>query len=211
MRKKAPDSPERMPSNCTRFNPVVNYYIHSVAAPAPNHLYWMLMTGLYRIHSKRKNRTIMRFFGGERGIRTLGGVLAHTRFPVVRLRPAQPSLHLNAGKQMTPGANIPIIPAIWRLSRINTIDNQPLQIPYPPRAKNIAPPENRERDADGGPALILMPFDPLGGVFQADAPGGQVIADFVCQREIFVLAGLPTLFDQGFNLIVQTDRCLAVV
>ena len=34
------------------------------------------------------------FSGGERGIRTLGRVLADTRFPVVRLRPAQPSLHL---------------------------------------------------------------------------------------------------------------------
>ena len=32
--------------------------------------------------------------GGERGIRTLGRVLAYTRFPVVRLRPAQPSLHI---------------------------------------------------------------------------------------------------------------------
>ena len=31
-------------------------------------------------------------FGGEREIRTLGRVLAATRFPVVRLRPAQPSL-----------------------------------------------------------------------------------------------------------------------
>ena len=31
--------------------------------------------------------------GGERGIRTLVGVLAQTRFPVVRLRPAQPTLH----------------------------------------------------------------------------------------------------------------------
>ena len=33
------------------------------------------------------------FSGGERGIRTLERVLAVTRFPVVRLRPAQPSLH----------------------------------------------------------------------------------------------------------------------
>ncbi len=33
------------------------------------------------------------YSGGEKGIRTLDGVLAHTRFPVVRLRPAQPSLH----------------------------------------------------------------------------------------------------------------------
>ena len=32
--------------------------------------------------------------GGERGIRTLGWVLAIIRFPVVRLRPAQPSLHV---------------------------------------------------------------------------------------------------------------------
>ena len=32
------------------------------------------------------------FVGGERGIRTLVRVLAETRFPVVRLRPAQPSL-----------------------------------------------------------------------------------------------------------------------
>ena len=33
-------------------------------------------------------------FGGKRGIRTLGTVLAFTRFPVVRLRPAQPSFHI---------------------------------------------------------------------------------------------------------------------
>ena len=32
------------------------------------------------------------FHGGERGIRTLGAFMGHTRFPVVRLRPAQPSL-----------------------------------------------------------------------------------------------------------------------
>ena len=31
-------------------------------------------------------------FGGERGIRTLERVLTVTRFPIVRLRPAQPSL-----------------------------------------------------------------------------------------------------------------------
>ena len=33
------------------------------------------------------------YFGGERGIRTLERVLAVTRFPIVRLRPAQPSFH----------------------------------------------------------------------------------------------------------------------
>ena len=32
-------------------------------------------------------------FGGKIGIRTLVGVLAQTRFPVVRLRPTQPSFH----------------------------------------------------------------------------------------------------------------------
>ena len=32
-------------------------------------------------------------FGGKRGIRTLGAFIGHTRFPVVRLRPAQPSFH----------------------------------------------------------------------------------------------------------------------
>ena len=32
-------------------------------------------------------------FGGKGGIRTLGRVLADTRFPVVRLRPAQPPFH----------------------------------------------------------------------------------------------------------------------
>ena len=35
-------------------------------------------------------------FGGERGIRTLERVLAVTRFPIVRLRPAQPSLQTAA-------------------------------------------------------------------------------------------------------------------
>ncbi len=38
-------------------------------------------------------RTLLRRRGGERGIRTLERVLAVTRFPIVRLRPAQPSLH----------------------------------------------------------------------------------------------------------------------
>ena len=43
---------------------------------------------------KQKSDTQMRIacFGGETGIRTLERVLAVTRFPVVRLRPAQPSL-----------------------------------------------------------------------------------------------------------------------
>ena len=42
-------------------------------------------------------RTLLRR-GGERGIPTLERVLAVTRFPIVRLRPAQPSLH-SAGQR----------------------------------------------------------------------------------------------------------------
>ena len=33
------------------------------------------------------------FCGGKSGIRTHGALLTHTRFPIVRLRPAQPSFH----------------------------------------------------------------------------------------------------------------------
>ena len=33
------------------------------------------------------------FYGGQSGIRTLERVLAVTRFPIVRLRPAQPTVH----------------------------------------------------------------------------------------------------------------------
>ena len=36
-------------------------------------------------------------YGGEKEIRTLVGVLAQTRFPVVRLRPTQPSLRADFG------------------------------------------------------------------------------------------------------------------
>ena len=40
-------------------------------------------------------RSPLIFCGGESEIRTHGTVLAFTRFPVVRLRPAQPSLHID--------------------------------------------------------------------------------------------------------------------
>ena len=33
-------------------------------------------------------------YGGKKGIRTLEGFMGPTRFPVVRLRPAQPSFHI---------------------------------------------------------------------------------------------------------------------
>ena len=46
----------------------------------------------YKIYMKTKKALAFAsaFFGGKGGIRTLERVLAVTRFPVVRLRPAQP-------------------------------------------------------------------------------------------------------------------------
>ena len=41
---------------------------------------------------KIPNANAFGIFGGEKGIRTPERVLAVTRFPIVRLRPAQPSL-----------------------------------------------------------------------------------------------------------------------
>ena len=53
-------------------------------------------TGRRRISLKKAHIVLVDkcvlFSGGEREIRTLGRVLAYTRFPVVRLRPTQPSL-----------------------------------------------------------------------------------------------------------------------
>ena len=50
---------------------------------------------LYSPHNEKSTASAVLFrCGGERGIRTLGTVLAFTRFPIVRLRPAHPSLHL---------------------------------------------------------------------------------------------------------------------
>ena len=49
---------------------------------------------LQKERTERANARSVLFFGGKRGIRTLGGFMAHTRFPVVRLRPAQPSFHV---------------------------------------------------------------------------------------------------------------------
>ena len=48
-------------------------------------------------HKKQEGRDCdpLVFCGGESEIRTHGTVLAFTRFPVVRLRPAQPSLHID--------------------------------------------------------------------------------------------------------------------
>ena len=50
------------------------------------------------IYAKRKTQrfvSIVAFsYGGQRGIRTLDTLLTYTRVPVVRLRPAQPSVRL---------------------------------------------------------------------------------------------------------------------
>ncbi len=50
----------------------------------------------FYVQSAQKTAAIRKdcggFHGGEKGIRTLVGGLLQTRFPVVRLRPAQPSL-----------------------------------------------------------------------------------------------------------------------
>ena len=43
--------------------------------------------------SAKKTTLTGGFFGGEKGIRTLDTLSTYTRFPVARLRPAQPSLH----------------------------------------------------------------------------------------------------------------------
>ena len=45
------------------------------------------------IAKQKSTQWVLFCFGGKIGIRTLVGVLAQTRFPVVRLRPAQPSFH----------------------------------------------------------------------------------------------------------------------
>ena len=50
----------------------------------------------YSVLKNKTNSDFSKFvlfpFGGERGIRTLGTFIGYTRFPIVRLRPAQPSL-----------------------------------------------------------------------------------------------------------------------
>ena len=39
-------------------------------------------------------------YGGQGGIRTLDTLLTYTRVPVVRLRPAQPPVHISEQKQV---------------------------------------------------------------------------------------------------------------
>ena len=46
----------------------------------------------YTLDKKTHHESGVFFHGGEKGIRTPEWVLAITRFPIVRLRPAQPSL-----------------------------------------------------------------------------------------------------------------------
>ena len=53
------------------------------------------------IAKQKSTHWVLFCFGGKIGIRTLVGVLAQTRFPVVRLRPAQPSLHSSGRAPLT--------------------------------------------------------------------------------------------------------------
>ena len=65
---------------------------------APPEPFFSAFESLDYIPAKNKKHPHSRMpfiYGGERGIRTLGRVLADTRFPVVRLRPAQPSLQVS--------------------------------------------------------------------------------------------------------------------
>ena len=60
---------------------------------------------------KRKKKTRLAFtsrvsYGGERGIRTLETLLTPTRFPIVRLRPAQPSLQGTVSRVKTQTARL---------------------------------------------------------------------------------------------------------
>ena len=48
------------------------------------------------IKKERHDKSRVFLFGGEKGIRTLDTFIGYTRFPIVRLRPAQPSLHILA-------------------------------------------------------------------------------------------------------------------
>ena len=56
---------------------------------------WLSLHPIRTFQFNKKSDPTMwdHFFGGKRGIRTLGAFIGHTRFPVVRLRPAQPSFH----------------------------------------------------------------------------------------------------------------------
>ena len=68
-----------------------------------------------------ENTGIVQYFrgvpiGGEKEIRTLVGVLAQTRFPVVRLRPAQPSLR--ADPDIIAQRKIKIKPFFKKISKI---------------------------------------------------------------------------------------------
>ena len=48
---------------------------------------------------KKSTPRVLFCFGGERGIRTLDTLMRYTRFPVVRLRPARPSLQMGEGQK----------------------------------------------------------------------------------------------------------------
>ena len=59
--------------------------------------------------------------GGERGIRTLETLLTPTRFPIVRLRPTQPSLHGECSILARPSAEQQRL--LYQLFRIRQEEN----------------------------------------------------------------------------------------
>ena len=70
-------------------------YIHSLSSQSLQNAKHFARALFLAFVIKTKGRRLPSFcfYGGEKEIRTLVGVLAQTRFPVVRLRPTQPSLH----------------------------------------------------------------------------------------------------------------------
>ncbi len=88
---------------CQNRNTVVRLTAKEAKRSAePHHIVCYIITnqqkcqGLFNFDVENKQETHCfhsGFCGGEKEIRTLVGVLAQTRFPVVRLRPTQPSLH----------------------------------------------------------------------------------------------------------------------
>ena len=66
------------------------------------------------LRQRKKGTQKRSFFFGKGGIRTLERVLAVTRFPVVRLRPAQPPFHMTA-----PAYGIFGYPLTWTFDSIS--------------------------------------------------------------------------------------------
>ena len=71
--------------NCLAKNSLLNCFLHLRTPSA-------FESPSCSTEQKKVSKRIPFFIGGEKGLRTPEWVLAITRFPIVRLRPAQPSL-----------------------------------------------------------------------------------------------------------------------